>query len=90
MIGWKDQMRPDEFRELLRRRRFEPFIIHLTTGATFEVRHAHLAVVGRSIVWLEQSLPNHPVPVAIRRIAVSLLHIVWIEFIEDAERHRLN
>jgi hypothetical protein len=83
-------MRADDFRALLRARRFEPFIVHLTTGASFEVRDPKLAVVGRSIVWLQLGLPDHLVPVAVRRIAISLVHIVWIEFPEDAQRHRQN
>ncbi|HEX7379747.1 MAG TPA: hypothetical protein VF278_21665 [Pirellulales bacterium] len=51
-------MRSDEFRELLRVRRFEPFIVHLSTGVRFEIRDPRLVVVGRSTVWLEQDLPN--------------------------------
>jgi hypothetical protein len=83
-------MRPDEFRALLRRRPFEPFTVHLSTGVTFEIRHAQLAVVGRSIAWLEQGLPTHRVPLAVRRVAISLVHIVWVEFMEDANRHHRN
>lgn len=83
-------MRPDEFRKLLQQRVFKPFVAHLSTGARFEIRDPRLAIVGRSIVWLEQDLPNRVVPVAVRRIAFSLIHVAWIEFLEEAEQHLQN
>lgn len=80
-------MRPDEFRKLLQQRIFKPFVVHLSSGARLEIRDPRLAVVGRSLVWLEQTLPNRSSPIAARRIALSLVHVVWIEFLEEAEQH---
>jgi hypothetical protein len=75
-------MRPDEFRDLLRRRPFRPFRIHLTNGMTYEVRHPEMAVLERSIVWLYRATSPFTVPVADRGEFIVLIHIVRGEWID--------
>ncbi len=77
-------MRLDEFKELLRRRPFQPFRLHLTGGVTFEVRHPELAILGRASVLLRVPIKELPMPLAYRRVIVTLIHIVYVDFIEPA------
>ncbi len=77
-------MRPEEFLRLLRQGPFLPFRLHLSTGMTFEVRHPELAALERTTVRLSLPAVQQPKPVAERDVVVSLLHIVWIEFLEPA------
>lgn len=83
-------MRPDEQRALLNRRSFEPFRLHLSNGVTFDVRRPRLMVVGRSIAWLQLESGKRPVPIGGRLVAISLLHIVWVEFITGEVRFDLT
>jgi hypothetical protein len=64
-----------EIRELLKRKPFLPFRLHLTNGLTFEVTNAELATVGRRVLTL--SLP--PEGDIEKEAIISLMHIIWIE-----------
>jgi hypothetical protein len=75
-------MRRDEFNELLNRQPFQPFRLHLTGDVTFEERHPELAILGRSSVLLRVPKKELPLPLALRRVIVVLVHIVYIDFIE--------
>ncbi|HUY32484.1 MAG TPA: hypothetical protein VMV69_06855 [Pirellulales bacterium] len=75
-------MRPEEFLRLLRQSPFLPFRLYLSTGMTFEVRHPEFAALERTTVWLSLPAVQRPRPIAEREVVVSLLHIVWIEFLE--------
>ena len=77
-------MRRDEFNGLLERQPFQPFKLHLTGGMTFDVRHPELAILGQASVLLR--VPRHelPLPLAMRRVIVVLIHIVYVDFIETA------
>jgi hypothetical protein len=46
-------MRPENIRDFLQRKSFQPFRVTLTDGRSFEIRHPELAMVGRSTVALE-------------------------------------
>jgi hypothetical protein len=60
------------------RQPFEPFRIVLTTGATYDVRHPDLIMVGRREVII--GITNNPERVVFdRTIKVDLLHVVGIE-----------
>jgi hypothetical protein len=72
-------MRPDDIREFLRHKPFQPFRLTLTDGRSYEVRHPELAMVGRSIVAIGVPVKNDPDPVFDRLVTVSLLHIMQIE-----------
>jgi hypothetical protein len=77
-------MRPEDFRDSLRKQPFQPFRVTLTDGRTYEVHHPELAMVGRSVVILGLAGPHEPEPVFDRHVTVSLLHIMQIEPIVPA------
>jgi hypothetical protein len=72
-------MRPEDIRDFLQRKPFQPFRLTLTDGLTYEVRHPEMAMVGRSIVAIGMPAPNDPGPVFDRLVTVSLLHIMQVE-----------
>jgi len=72
-------MRPEDIREFLQRRPFQPFRITLTDGRTYDVRHPELAMVGRSTMAIGLPAPSDPSPVYDRLVTVSLLHVMLVE-----------
>jgi hypothetical protein len=74
-------MPPAELLQLLRRRPFVPFRIHLDEGTTYEVRHPELVMVsvGAAIVGFPD--PSHPGMYASHEI-VALRHIARLEPLE--------
>jgi hypothetical protein len=72
-------MRPEDFRDHLRKQPFQPFRLTLTDGRTYEVRHPELAMVGRTTAIIGLTRPDEPEPVFDRQVTVSLLHIMQIE-----------
>ena len=83
-------MRPEDFRDYLRKQPFRPFRVTLTDGRTYEVHHPELAMVGRSTVIIGLARPNEPEPVFDRHVTVSLLHIMQIESIVPATEGAAN
>jgi hypothetical protein len=69
-------MRPDDVRQWLQIRPFEPFRIHLTNGVTFDIRHPDQATVGPSAVTLAQPASE---ALTQRTWTIALLHITHIE-----------
>ncbi|HQU47276.1 MAG TPA: hypothetical protein PK867_31020 [Pirellulales bacterium] len=67
---------------------FQSFRLHLSTGMVVDIGSPEFTMLGRSILWIES--PGHVVPLARRRIAISLSHIVWLEFIDDVAQAGLN
>jgi hypothetical protein len=68
----------DELHEYARRQPFEPFRVVLTTGATYDIRHPDLIMVGRRSATI--GLTNDPGGTAYdRTIKVDLLHVVGAE-----------
>jgi len=72
-------MRPEDIRQFLQRRPFQPFRVTLTDGRIYDVRHPELAMVGRSTIAIGVPAPEDPAPVYDRLVTVSLLHIMQIE-----------
>jgi hypothetical protein len=71
-------MTQQELTEAARRQPFQPFRVILTTGATYDIPHADLIMVGRRSAIL--GISNQPNgTVYDRTIKVDLLHIVGIE-----------
>lgn len=71
-------MTQQELQDAARRRPFKPFRLVVTTGATYDVRHPDLIMVGRrSAVFGVTTNPNGTV--YDRTFQVDLLHIVGIE-----------
>ena len=79
-----------EFRELLKSMPFHPLRIHLSNGATHEVRHPELVIVQRTTIWLHVVTQELPKNVAAKWWIISLLHIVQIEFLSPASRSSSN
>lgn len=71
-------MTQEELQDAARRQPFEPFRLVLTTGATFDVRHPDLIMVGRRSAII--GISNEPAGTAFdRTFKVDLLHVVGIE-----------
>ncbi len=72
-------MRPEDIRESLKRRPFQPFRVTLTDGRTYDVRHPEMAMVGRSSVVIGLPPPGDGEPIFDRLVTVSLLDIMQVE-----------
>lgn len=71
-------MTQEELQQAARRQPFEPFRVILTTGATYDVRHPDLIMVGRRSAVI--GITNEPTGTAYdRTVKVDLLHVVGIE-----------
>jgi hypothetical protein len=68
-------MRPDELQHYLDQRPFQPFRIHLSPGAFFDIRNPESVDVGRSTLVLALPLEGEMQ----RFVVVALVHIVWFE-----------
>ena len=77
-------MRSDDFQALLGARPFQAFGLHLTNGQVFEIRHPELVVLSRSLAWIHIPAQSHGVILGQSRIAITLLHIVHVDFVEAA------
>lgn len=75
-------MRPEDFREFLRREPFIPFRIILTNGTTYDIFHPENAMLSRSVVHVGLALPGESHPIFDRVVTVALVHIVQIELLE--------
>lgn len=68
----------DELQAVARRQPFQPFRVVLTTGATYDIRHPDLIMVGQRSVVI--GITNDPDGVAYDRLMqVDLFHVVAIE-----------
>jgi hypothetical protein len=72
-------MRPDDMLEYLRKQPFQPFRIHLTNGASYEIRHPELMKVGRSQAFVFFHKSDDPHALVLRQEGVALLHINRVE-----------
>jgi hypothetical protein len=70
-------MRPDDVKEYLDRLPFQPFVVHLSTGKTLEIRQPALATVTRSTLTLGLEIEGDRQ----RFVVISLIHIVWLEIL---------
>jgi hypothetical protein len=79
-----NSMSQDELLEAARRQPFRPFRVTLTTGATFDVRHPELFMVGRrsAIIGIAKDAESR---VYDRTMNVDLLHIVALEDLPVSE-----
>ena len=68
-------MRQDDLDEYLDREPFQPFRIHLSTGAFFDIRQPQLAYTSRSTLSLGLGIEEDKQ----RFLTIALIHIVWIE-----------
>jgi hypothetical protein len=68
-------MRQDDLDEYVDRKPFQPFRIHLSTGAFFDIHQPQLAYTSRSTLSLGLPLEGDKQ----RFLTIALIHIVWIE-----------
>jgi len=69
MVNW------EEIRELLRKRPFQPFRVHLTDGRSFTIEYPIINAVIETCMTIGIPTPNDPDPLAERRIYVDLNRI---------------
>jgi hypothetical protein len=82
-------MAPDELRDHLVRRPFQAFRLFTTDGATYEVRHPDLLLVGKRSAVV--GLTSKPEDVLYERTAhVDLLHIVRVEPLTAPSKRKSN
>jgi len=72
-------MRPEDILELLRLHPFEPFRLHLSDGASYEIWHPDMAIVQRSKVIVAVPGPEGPDGPAEGVVHCSLSHITRTE-----------
>jgi hypothetical protein len=65
-------MRPEDLHQLLQRRPFQHFRLHLSNGQYYDVTHPELAMVGRTSMLLGQPMPNF-VPLTYENFAIITL-----------------
>jgi len=78
-------MRPEDVREHLDRRPFEPFRIFMSDGETLDVRHPDLCIVARSTIYVGVPDPKQR-HVAVRVAHCALIHITRIEPLNGQRR----
>lgn len=71
-------MPAEELLRRLQRRPFEPFLIRMTDGAAYEIRHPEMVLPARHSA--EVGIPGDPaLPIADRILTLALIHIVRLE-----------
>jgi hypothetical protein len=71
-------MTQDDLQQAARRQPFEPFRVVLTTGATYDIRHPDLIMVGRRAAVI--GITNEPAGTAFdRTFKVDLFQVIGIE-----------
>ena len=78
-------MSTDDLRRAARKQPFEPFRVTLTTGATYDILHPDLIMVGERSAIIGMT-DNPKLEVYQRTIQVDLFHIVAIEELPKADR----
>jgi hypothetical protein len=68
-------VRQDDLHEYLKRRAFQPFRLHLSTGAFFDIRQPQWAWADRSTLAIGQSIEGDKQ----RFLVIALIHIVWLD-----------
>ncbi|MCY3017827.1 MAG: hypothetical protein NTW87_02180 [Planctomycetota bacterium] len=76
-------MNPSEILNLLRKRPFQPFRLHLSDGSHYDVKHPEMAIVSRTA--LAVGVPSRRKEGMAERVdIVSMLHVVRLEVLEPA------
>jgi hypothetical protein len=81
-------MSPQDVREFVGRKPFQPFRMTLTDGRQYDVYHPELAMVGRTTVAIGVQELREAEMIYDRLVTVSLLHIMEIELLEGAKHNR--
>lgn len=75
-------MRPDDIVEYLRKQPFRPFRLHLTNGASYEIRHPEMMKVFGSQAYVFFPRGDDPHDLALRYDGVALLHMNRVEVLD--------
>ena len=75
MVNW------EEIRELLRKRPFQPFRVHLNDGRSFTIEYPELNVVTRGGMAIGMPTPNDPDPYAEHVYHVEMNNISGVELL---------
>lgn len=67
----------ETIRELLLRRPFEPFAIHLSSGEVYEIRHPECVALGKTRIYIS-------VPEDDRLVICAMLHITSVATLQSA------
>jgi hypothetical protein len=70
-------MNVEAIREWLNRRPFEPFVLRLSNGETYDVRHPELVALGKNRIVVAD-------PETDRFVHLSLIHVNSIEALQTA------
>ncbi len=70
-------MRQEDVQAYLQRDPFQPFRLHLSSGAFFDIRQPHLAYASRSTLTI--AFPSEGDQQ--RFVEIALVHIVWLEVV---------
>jgi hypothetical protein len=82
-------MTPEELRDCLHQKPFEPFRIVLTDGAAYDVRHPDLMMVGKRVAFV--GLTGDPGQTFFERtVRIDLLHISRIEPLDGSSTSPKN
>ena len=74
-------MRPDDLLELVRAQPFEPFRVHMSDGAAYDIRHPDMVIVQRSKIIVAVPGPDGPDCPAERTVNCALIHISRTEML---------
>jgi hypothetical protein len=74
----------DDLRQLLRKRPFQPFRVHLTDGRVFEVRYPNINLLGMTFFDIGIPTPNQEDPFPERMVMVLLDMIERVEPLTEA------
>lgn len=79
-------MRPDDLLELIRAQPFEPFRIHLSDGAAYDIRHPDQIITQRSKVIVGVPGRDAPDGPAEHTVHCALMHITRTEQLNGARK----
>jgi hypothetical protein len=77
-------MRAEELIRLLKAQPFRRLRLHHANGQSYVIDHPEMAVVERSIVWLYVPGSGLPGLEDRRQIFITLIHILWGEYVESS------
>jgi hypothetical protein len=83
-------MRPEELYDLLHKRPFVPFRVHLTDGRVFDVRYPRINIVGVAYIIIGIPIPNDPEPIADHSIKIPLSFIKGVEPLSETRAEVSN
>jgi hypothetical protein len=79
--GGLAMVQSEEIRQLLRKRPFQPFRLHLADGRTFTIEYPELNVVTGTFMAIGIPVANDPDPVAERVCEVDLAAMAGVELL---------